>query len=239
MYGHLGYCPILWFWRIFISRNVRTCLTIWVGHTYSVIFVGLLLAIPFTIIIITTVWTYLFTRNFLKKDYRHRQAMSKNIEDQLHEKSVYSVRIRNIIGIFGMLLLFNVMYYSLYTIAIVIGLIIGLENIPAAIYTAVLILFLFNNVTNSVIQSYFRRDLHNAITTRLRMIASLMKKLCERKQLASATRDDKRSVELKNTTLKTQGCDSKGHSETAQISFESQSTMCIQPVAMDVNVIHS
>ena len=123
-------------------------------------------------------------------------------------------------------------------IAITTGLIIGLERIPATVYTAVLILFLFNNVINSVIQSYFRRDLHDAITTRLRMIVSLMKRLCERKH--DASRDDKRSVELikNHTTLRIQGCDSKGHSET-EISFESQTTMCVQPVAMDTNVIHS
>ena len=62
-----------------------------------------------------------------------------------------------------MLLLFNVVTFSPYIIASVVGLIIGLENVASEIYTTALILFLLNNVTNSIIQSYFRQDLRECI----------------------------------------------------------------------------
>ena len=144
---------------------------LWAGNTDYVIFFSVLGTIPFTIIIITTIWTYIFTRKFLKKDFQRRKTMTQNEVKELKlEKSIYNVRVRNLIGVFGMLLLFNVITFSPYIIASLIGLIVGLDNIPSAIYATVLILFLLNNVTNSIIQSYFRRDLRDCIAKFLMML---------------------------------------------------------------------
>ena len=105
--------------------------------------------------------------------------MTQNEQDQLkHERSVYHVRIRNLLGVFGMLLLFNVVTFSPYIIASVVGLIIGLENVASQIYTTALILFLLNNVTNSVIQSYFRRDLRDCIVQYFTKLLSICKMHC-------------------------------------------------------------
>ena len=146
------------------SGAVGTCVPVWAGHTDYVIFFSVLSTIPFTIIIVTTLWTYIFTKRFIRKDFERRKTMTQNeLEQQKHEKSVYNVRIRNLVGVFGMLLLFNVVTFSPYITASLIGLIVGLNNIPSEIYATVLILFLLNNVTNSIIQSYFRRDLRDCI----------------------------------------------------------------------------
>jgi hypothetical protein len=105
--------------------------------------------------------------------------MTQNEQDQLkHERSVYHVRIRNLLGVFGTLLLFNVITFSPYIIASVVGLIIGLENVASQIYTTALILFLLNNVTNSVIQSYFRRDLRDCIAQQSMKLRSMCKTHC-------------------------------------------------------------
>ncbi len=105
--------------------------------------------------------------------------MTQNEQDQLkHERSVYHVRIRNLLGVFGTLLLFNVITFSPYIIASVVGLIIGLENVASQIYTTALILFLLNNVTNSVIQSYFRRDLRDCIAEQSMKLRSMCKMHC-------------------------------------------------------------
>ena len=107
--------------------------------------------------------------------------MTNNERDQLkHEKSVYNVRIRNLIGIFGMLLLFNIITFSPYIIASLIGLIVGLENIPTEVYATVLVLFLLSNVTNSVIQSYFRRDLRESIAAYSKMLAHHISNVCSK-----------------------------------------------------------
>ena len=175
--------------------------------------------------------------------------MSNKKEDQLYEKSVYNVRIRNLIGIFGMLLLFNVITFSPYIIASIIGLIVGLDKIPSSIYSSVLILFLLNNVTNSIIQSYFRRDLHETIT-------KFSKKL--KRFLSGRKSDKKRRSRVSESTEKqsqvfssssrnaldhnvhrnhiNQGYDSKeGHFETVEVSVEYQTTLSVEPNATKAN----
>ena len=161
------------------SGAVGTCLPVWAANRDYVIYFSILSTIPFTIIIVTTVWTYIFTRRFLRKDFQRRKTMTRNEQDQLkHERSVYNVRIRNLIGVFGMLLLFNVITFSPYIIASVVGLIIGLENVASQIYTTALILFLLNNVTNSIIQSYFRRDLRECIAQYSMKLPNMCKVHC-------------------------------------------------------------
>ena len=76
---------------------------------------------------------------------------------------MYTERIRNLMGIFGTLLLFNVITLSPYIIASVVGLIIGFENLPPQVYATAFVALLLSNVTNPVIQSYFRRELRDTI----------------------------------------------------------------------------
>ena len=103
--------------------------------------------------------------------------MTQNEVDQLkHEKSVYNIRIRNLIGVFGMLLIFNIITFSPFVIASIVGLIVGLDNIPSEFYTTVLLLFLLNNFTNSVIQAYFRQDLRQGISKTLKMVSGCLTK---------------------------------------------------------------
>lgn len=164
------------------SGAVGACLPVWAANRDYVIYFSILSTIPFTIIVVTTVWTYVFTRRFLRKDFQRRKTMTQNEQDQLkHERSVYHVRIRNLLGVFGTLLLFNVITFSPYIIVSVVGLIIGLENVASQIYTTALILFLLNNVTNSIIQSYFRRDLRECIAEYSMKLPNLFKMNCLKK----------------------------------------------------------
>ena len=236
----LDITPFFGFGEYTWSGAVGTCLPIWVGNRGYVIFFSLFATIPFTIIIITTTWTYVFTRNFLRKDFKRRQTMSNNERDQMKcEKSVYNVRIRNLVGIFGMLLLFNVITFSPYIIASMIGLIVGLEKIPSKVYVTALILFLLNNVTNSIIQSYFRRDLRETITKHSKMLAHLIFKniRCHNRYCMNHKADNGGShfsgstlPDGKNGTSDsihtTQLHDSKGH--FSEVSLESQTMVCIE-----------
>lgn len=79
------------------SDTVGACIPIWVGHSDYVIFFSTLAIIPFGIIIVTSVWTFLFTRGFIRKHYQ----MNKDTLDKDFQKSVYNIRIRNLIGVFG------------------------------------------------------------------------------------------------------------------------------------------
>ncbi len=138
----------------------------WVGNRGYVIFFSSLGLIPLTTITVTSVWTFIFTRGYLRRHLREERAQSLSLKRKNSgetQNSIYSEKIRNLFGVFGLLLLFNILTSLPYISASVIGLIIGLENIPDQVYTTVFIMFLLSNVTNSIIQAYFRKELLDAV----------------------------------------------------------------------------
>ncbi len=176
--------------------------------------------------------------------------MSNNQNDQQREKSVYNIRIRNLIGIFGMLLIFNVVTFSPYIIASIIGLIVGFDKIPSSIYSSVLILFLLNNVTNSLIQSYFRRDLRKTIEkfskTFKRLLGGNNPGKRKRSRVSESTEKQSQGFNGRSrngfdhnihSNRTNQGCDSnkEGLSETVELSVEYQTTLSIEPNAIHIN----
>jgi hypothetical protein len=177
--------------------------------------------------------------------------MSNNQNDQQREKSVYNIRIRNLIGIFGMLLIFNVITFSPYIIATIIGLIVGFDKIPSSIYSSVLILFLLNNVTNSLIQSYFRRDLRETLEKFSKTFKRLLsgnnpgKRKRSRSRVSESTEKQSQGFNSRSrngfdhsihSNRTNQGCDSKeGLSETVEESVEYQTTLSVEPNAIHIN----
>ena len=145
------------------SDSTGMCLPWLVGKQSYAIFFSIATLLPIGIIVVTTIWTFVFTRKFLQKDYRRRRDTLQRKDDKKVERSVYLVRIRNLIGVFGSLLLSNIIALLPYYVTTMVAFGVTIEKIPAAVYTASLLLFLLSNVTNSLIQAYFRRDLHKAI----------------------------------------------------------------------------
>lgn len=130
--------------------------------------------IPFTIISVTSIWTFLFTHGFLRKNLR-RHKRTLNAENLEAQKHIYSERVRNLIGIFGMLLLFNVLTLSPFLVASIVGLIVGLDRVPRQVYASVFVLLLFNNVSNPIIQAYFRKDLLDTLKKYLMRVKMICK----------------------------------------------------------------
>ncbi len=79
------------------------------------------------------------------------------------QKDIYNVRVKNLIGIFGSLLLFNFISWMPYVIISLIGLGIGLDKIPNQVYSSAFVILLFTNVSTPIIQIYFRKDLVDAL----------------------------------------------------------------------------
>lgn len=121
-----------------------------------------LATLPIGIITITSIWTIVFTRGFLKKDFR-RQKAALSKPDLEVQREIYTDRIRNLFGIFSALLFFSALSWSPFFIASFTGLLIGLGNLPPQVFVSVFVLFLANNVTTPVIQSYFRKELLDSI----------------------------------------------------------------------------
>ena len=144
--------------------------------TNYVIYFSILALIPFGIIIVTSIWTFVFTRAFLKRDLQ-RQTDFLNREHMDAQKSVYTERMRNLVGIFGALLVCNLLTLSPYIAASLVGFVIGFENLPAELYASVFIVYLLTTVTNPVIQVYFRKDLLDCVKGALRRLADALRRL--------------------------------------------------------------
>ena len=140
------------------SPRLGGCLAIFLGHRTYVLLQALHALVPISVIVVTSVWTLLSTRGFLKKHLK-RQESTLNAKGFKVQKHIYSVRVKNLIGIFGTLLLFNFLSWMPYVIVSLIGVVIGLDKIPTQVYACGFILFLFSNVSNPLIQTYFRKDL--------------------------------------------------------------------------------
>ena len=93
------------------------------------------------------------------------------------QKHVYMRRLRNLISIFGTLLLANILSFSPYAVVSFIGYGVGFEAIPSPVFATVLVFLLLNNTASAIIQSYFRRDLKEAIISGLKKMKKCLCRL--------------------------------------------------------------
>ena len=154
------------------SISTASCVPIWVGQTVYVIYFSVYSFVLFNIIILTSLWTFCFTRYFIKNQRNNNRMMDNNTQ-----KHVYTRRLRNLISIFGMLLLANILSFSPYAVVSFIGYGVGFEAIPSPVYATVLVFLLLNNTASAIIQSYFRRDLKEAIISGLKKMKKCLCRL--------------------------------------------------------------
>lgn len=146
------------------SESVSSCLPLWADNMNYVLFFSLLSIIPYTTIAITSVWTFVHTRNYFKR----RQKSDKNTQkfyrghDPQHEH-VYSRKIHNLIGLFGSLLIVHLISLVPYITVSIIGFIIGYDNVPDYVYASVFVLYLLHTITNTIVQAYFRQEIRKVI----------------------------------------------------------------------------
>ncbi len=157
------------------GRSVGGCIPIWVGHRNYLITSICLSLIPMTVILVTSIWTCIFTRGFLRKNLR-RHKNTLNAENLAVQKQIYSVRIKNLIGVFGALILCHAISWFPFLAVSGLGLFIGLKTIPRKVYASVFVLFLFSNVTAPIIQIYFRKDLRNFLTRSIQKVPGICSK---------------------------------------------------------------
>ena len=142
------------------GQFTATCVQVWVGHRDFLAYFCLIFIIVTVVIIVTTLWTFCFTRNFIKRTHiTSPSPTDAHNEQTIVQKHLYTKRMRKVIGIFGLLLIITVLTYVPAIITGITGVAIGSDNIPAPILTVVIISFFVNSVANPVIQVYFRRDM--------------------------------------------------------------------------------
>ncbi len=118
--------------------------------------------IPLAVIFVTSTWTFVFTRGFLKKNLkRNKNFMDK--ENFTEHKHIYTIQIKNLVGIFGSLMIFTGLSWTPYFIVSIAGLKAGFDSIPPFVYMSAFIIFLITNISNPIIQIYFRKDLTDSL----------------------------------------------------------------------------
>ena len=144
------------------SRSIGGCVPIFVDHELYVVLQALHSLIPLSIIAITSTWTFAFTHGFLKMKLKRQKTML-NTASFVEQKHIYSVQVKNLIGIFGSLFLFSVLSWIPFLLISAVGLGIGFPYIPDPFYAGGYILLHFSNVSNPIIQTYFRKDLTDSL----------------------------------------------------------------------------
>ena len=117
--------------------------------------------IPVIIITVTTAWTFLSTCQFIKSNHRRRvdaigsrEEVAREMEDNLYTK-----QIKNLFGIFSMLLISQIVSQVPQVVVIILSTTLGPQNLLPHYSFASALFFYIGSITNPIIQSYFRKDL--------------------------------------------------------------------------------
>ena len=109
------------------------------------------------------IWSHCNTRNYFTRQEE------RNIVRQ--EDNVYVSKKRQVVGMFGMLLLMNAICFG--PVLIVAALAIGFE-MPPQVYATVVVCALFITVSNPLVQSFFRQDIKVTVINMFRYTRQLV-----------------------------------------------------------------
>ena len=140
--------------RFIISYG--NCAPRWEGETWHVLYTLTIFLFYIISIIITSAWTFIYTRKFLKNEQVRKEFICKRAD----QRNIYITKERRLIGLFGMIMVSHLVCYAPGIIAVVAVLI---SPLPHAIYASIYILFLMITTLSPLIQVYFRRDLRETV----------------------------------------------------------------------------
>ena len=128
--------------------TIGACGPAWTGHYDYLSYTLVIFSILLLIIAVTSVWTFCFTRKFLKN------------HSELADNVVYVSQRKKLVGIFAAMLL---AYLLCYGPGYVIAILAGILNLPAEVFASIEVCFHSIIVTSPLVQSYFRPEIKLAI----------------------------------------------------------------------------
>ena len=131
----------------------------WTIMVWSAVLFDVLCILSSTVImliLITTIWTFCFTRRVI---FNIKQQHSTSSESRYNGKHVYMRRIKKLVGVFGMMLARIILIFLPGLLVVTIEAVVGGNRQSTTVFTIVLVLYLLNSVLNPTIQSYFRREM--------------------------------------------------------------------------------
>lgn len=147
--------PFFGFGAFAFSASPGSCFPVWENHRGYLAYFVVIIALLLTVIIVTSVWTFCFTRKFIK-NVRDLDSTKSAEQD-----NIYAMRWRKLIGLFGTLSLvyaFSFMPPSLY---LLLRLVVVL---PDQLLPVVLVLFYLITILSPLVQSFFRKDIKDVIS---------------------------------------------------------------------------
>ena len=127
--------------------------------------VGIIVIVaPVIVIAVTTVWTFISTHQFIRNDHQQRvDAIGTQEEAVEIENDLYTRRIKNLFGIFSLLLISQIISVLPISIAIASRAAGYNDKLPSWYLFSAGAFWYFGCITNPAIQCYFRKDLTDTI----------------------------------------------------------------------------
>ena len=121
------------------------------------IFMPLIFGILFSCIVVTSIWTCCSTHGFMSRALERRASERSN---ELEVENIYASKKRQIIGIFGALLLTNTITFAPFLIVSILAIFI---RPPTVTWSIALVCGCLCTVGNPLVQVLFRQDIKMAL----------------------------------------------------------------------------
>ena len=148
--------PLLGFGVYEFAHSYGTCVPGFDGQFEFTIFSFILSTLLIGSIFITSTWTCIFMRKYLKTRSHRKNFMSSHSQ----KIDVYVSQERKLIGLFGMLIL---VYFVCYSPFLILALIVVFVILPPIPYTVAFVMFLMLCSLSPLVQAYFRTDIRSII----------------------------------------------------------------------------
>ena len=155
----LNTTPLYGLGKFVYAESHGNCVPGWEGQLGFVIYSLLIFTAMVGTVVVTSVWTYCFTRKFIQKT-------------QTKGNTIYVAKKHQLFGIFGTLLLAYVLCFAPGFISSFLSAVVDL---PPAVYAMVLVCYLIISVANPIVQSCFRPDVKNVV---FRVLSLICPKCC-------------------------------------------------------------
>ena len=148
------------FSTVTFSQNVQLCHPDALNRIVRLIGV-IVTGAPVVVIAVTTVWTFISTHRFIRNDHQQRVDAIGTQEEAIEiENDLYTRRIKNLFGIFSLLLISQIISVLPGAAIVIVS---DYVLFPSWYYFVSILFNYFGCISNPAIQCYFRKDLSNTI----------------------------------------------------------------------------
>ena len=141
---------------IFVYEGTQGTCTLLLVELFFTMIVLVVTSSIIAFIAITSVWTFCFTRKFIRD------------QSAIAGKNIYASRKKRLFGIFGAMLL---VYGICFSPGILNYALVGFIFVSEKVYLFVVISFVFVTVLSPIVQSYFRPEIKNTVVLIFKKIA--------------------------------------------------------------------